>query len=63
MKVLKRLSAAILEVQSRFILSLVYIVILPIFALIFKSKEKVSQTGWRKWKRKSDDLKDLQNQF
>lgn len=52
-----------LEVQSRLILSLVYILILPFFALLFKSKREAIKKGWSKWKIKSDNLEDLKNQF
>ena len=57
---LKRLA----DFQAKIILALVFILLLPVFALIHKMiNQKKGNNGWIDWKIKSDSLEDLKRQY
>lgn len=60
MKQLKLISKKLADFEARLILSGVYLLVVPIFAL-FKTKK--STESWEKWQNTSDSLEDLKKQW
>lgn len=60
---IKKLSLKLAEYQARLILSLIYFIVTPLFAVIFKLTRPKSKDGWVRWKIRSDSLDDLKKQF
>ena len=61
----KQFSKKVAVVQARIILTIVYIIFVPIFAVFLRmSKEKkYSETGWLPWILRLDSIDDLNKQF
>ncbi|MBI2020016.1 hypothetical protein HYS94_01195 [Candidatus Daviesbacteria bacterium] len=58
----KKITAKITSLQALVLLSLVYILIVPIFASIYILMNQKTKQGWSSWKLKSDTLDDLKRQ-
>ncbi len=66
MKYFKKISKKIADFQSKVILTLVFFIILPPFALISKALSKKSKfrgSNWSLWDLKSDSLEDVKKQY
>lgn len=62
MKVIKEFSAKIVAFQTNILLTLVYIIILPIVWVLYKIFQNKKQDGWRQWSIKSDTVIDILKQ-
>ena len=66
MHMLKRFSRKVAYMQTFLILTIVYVLVVPFFALlfvIFKDKAQSNKTSWSTWKLRADTLDDLKKQF
>jgi uncharacterized membrane protein len=64
MTLFKKIGLKILDFQARFILSLVFVFILPFFAILMKLiSRKNENSNFKKWIYKSDNLTDVKNQY
>lgn len=59
----KRVGLKIADFQSRILLSLLYFVFLPIFALITKRQKNNNKSFWYKWTIKSNSIDELRKQY
>lgn len=61
----KRFSKKLATVQTVIILTIVYIMVTPIFSFILRISmgKKYKKTGWLPWSIHSDSIEDLEKQF
>lgn len=65
MKTLRNISKKIAQIQALFILTIIYILFVPFFVLLFryfKGKTR-SKTAWSSWKNPTNTMHDLKRQF
>lgn len=63
MKRLKAISKKIGDVQAFVLLSVIYFILVPVFALVLKTKEKAGKLSWDKWSMPSDTISELKKQY
>lgn len=62
-KTLKRISSKIINLQTFLILFLVYILIVPLFATLFKMKKDKKNNSWLKWNYGKDSFDAASKQY
>lgn len=64
MNIFKKFVQKITDVQAKLILSFVFLLILPLFAILFKMLKKGDfKSSWAEWILKSDSLEELKKQY
>ncbi len=60
---LKAFQMAVGDILGSIVFSSIYIVILPVFALLAPRRPEPTRTNWRPWSLPSDTLSDVKKQY
>lgn len=63
MRLLKKFSKKLADIQAFIILSVIYFTVASIFSLIMKHKENKEKFSWEKWTIPSNTIEEVRRQY
>lgn len=63
MKIIKEILEKIGETQARILISIIFVLFVPLMSLLIKKDIHSKNSLWFNWKIKNDSLKDLRKQY